>query len=61
MVNLYNGKKVTPMELLMSTSLWYLGRGWTCDNLEEATVNNSENIWILLYEFVEAINNWISL
>ncbi|KAI2499538.1 Plant transposon protein [Fragilaria crotonensis] len=32
-----NNKKVSPLELLLLGSLRYLGRGWTFDDIEEAT------------------------
>ena len=33
----WNGKKSSPVQLLLLGSLRYLGRGWTFDNIEEQT------------------------
>ena len=41
--NLYNKKKVYSLKLLILCALRYLGRSWTNDDLEEATVQNIMN------------------
>jgi hypothetical protein len=42
-----------PIELLLLTSLRYLGRGWTFDDLEEATAISEEVSRLFFHEFIK--------
>jgi hypothetical protein len=41
-----------PIHLLILTSLWYLGRGWTFDDCEEATAISEDVCHVFFHEFV---------
>ncbi|KAG7365255.1 plant transposon protein [Nitzschia inconspicua] len=45
------GKPAAPLELLVLTSLRYLGRGWTFDDLTEATAISEEVIRTFFHQF----------
>ena len=47
------GKSSSPIELLILGSLRYLGRGWTFDDLEEATAISREVHRCFFHQFVE--------
>ena len=49
----YNKKRVTPLKLLLLCALRYLGRGWTFDDLYEATAINATTIRKFVYEFIK--------
>ena len=49
----YNKRKPVPMKLLVLSALRYLGRGWTTDDIEEATAISKETIRIFLHKFME--------
>ena len=40
----HNKSKTIPLKLLLLSALRYLGRGWTFDDLEEATAINNETM-----------------
>ena len=42
----------SPIELLLLTSLQYLGRGWTFDDLEECTAISAEVIRVFFHCFI---------
>ena len=44
----YRGRRPIPISLLVLTALRYLGRPWTCDDLEEATAVSMETIRLFL-------------
>ena len=46
------GRKGSPLELLMLGSLRYLGRGWTFDDLEEATDISEEKHRLFFHDFI---------
>lgn len=46
------GVESVPIELLLLASLRYLGRGWTFDDLEEATAISRENIRQFFHVFI---------
>jgi hypothetical protein len=46
------GKECAPIHLLVLTSLQYLGRGWTFDDLEEATAISEPVIRQFFHEFI---------
>jgi hypothetical protein len=46
------GQPVSPLELLVLTALRYLGRGWTFDDLEEATAISEEVIRVFFHQFI---------
>ena len=48
-----NGKKSTPVELLVLGALRYLGRGWTFDDIEESTAVSNEVHRVFLHCFIE--------
>ncbi|KAG7349035.1 DDE superfamily endonuclease [Nitzschia inconspicua] len=48
-----SGQVAAPLNLLALTSLRYLGRGWTFDDLEEATAISEEVIRTFFHEFIE--------
>ena len=45
--------EVTPIPLLLLTTLRYLGRGWTFDDLSENTSISQETIRVFFHKFVE--------
>ncbi|KAG7369524.1 DDE superfamily endonuclease [Nitzschia inconspicua] len=47
-----DGKPGSPIELLVLTALRYLGRGWTFDDLEEATAISEEVIRNFFHQFI---------
>ena len=51
----YNKRKAIPLKLLVLCALRYLGRGWTTDDLEEATAVNEETIRLFLHKFITLI------
>ncbi|KAG7348521.1 hypothetical protein IV203_017226 [Nitzschia inconspicua] len=48
-----SGQLAAPLNLFVLTSLRYLGRGWTFDDLEEATAISEEVIMTFYHEFIE--------
>ena len=52
-VNGYNKKPSSSIELLLLAALRYLGRGWTFDDLQEATIINYETIRLFIHKFIE--------
>ena len=44
-------KKPVSLDLLILAVLWYLGRGWTIDDLVEATTISYETIRLFLHRF----------
>ena len=48
-----NGKKSSPVELLVLGALRYLGRGWTFNDLEESTAINHDVHLVFLHRFIE--------
>lgn len=49
-----SGKQsAAPLDLLLLTSLRYLGRGWTFDDLEEVTAISEEVIRVFYHRFIE--------
>ena len=52
-VTRYRGRRRTPISLLVLTALRYLGRGWTCDDLEESTGVSMETIRLFLLQFIK--------
>ena len=56
-VHPYNGSKRIPIELLVLTSLRYLGRGWTMDDLQENTAISQETIRTFIIKFIEFGSN----
>ena len=48
-----NGKKSSPIELLLLGSLRYLGRGWTFDNIEESTAIDKEVHRVFFHKFIQ--------
>jgi hypothetical protein len=46
------GQPPSPLELLVLTALRYLGRGWTFDDLEEATAISEEVIRVFFHRFI---------
>lgn len=49
----YNTRQQSPVELLLLGALRYLGRGWTFDDLEEATGISEEVNRIFNHQFIE--------
>ena len=49
----YNHQESHPISLLVLTSLRYLGRGWTLDDLQESTAISKETIRAFLLQFIE--------
>jgi hypothetical protein len=47
------GKDSAPLELLVLTSLRYLGRGWMFDDLSESTAISEEVIRVFFHKFIE--------
>jgi hypothetical protein len=47
------GRKSTPIELLVLGALRYLGRGWTFDDIEEATAVSKEVHRVFFRQFIE--------
>ena len=47
-----DGVAASPIELLVLTSFRYLGRGWTFDDLEEATAISEEVIRVFFHQFI---------
>ena len=47
------GKEASPIESLIRGTLQYLGRGWTVDDLEEATAVSQEVHHIFFHRFIE--------
>ncbi|KAG7336915.1 DDE superfamily endonuclease [Nitzschia inconspicua] len=47
------GKPAAPLELLVLTTLRYLGRGWTFDDLEECTAISEEVIRVFFHQFIK--------
>lgn len=47
------GKPCAPIELLFLASLRYLGRGWTFDDLEEATAVSEEVLRVFFHKFLD--------
>ena len=47
------GRDATPLELLVLGSLRYLGRGWTFDDIEEATAVSKEVHRTFFHRFIE--------
>lgn len=45
------GRPAAPIELLVLTSLRYIGRSWTFDDLSEATAISEEVIRVFFYKF----------
>jgi hypothetical protein len=41
-----------PIYLMILTSLWYLGRGWTFDDCEEATAVSEDVCCVFFHEFI---------
>ena len=52
-INPYNKQPVLPLGLLVLSALRYLGRGWTFDDLQEATAISTETLRIFLHIFME--------
>ena len=52
-INVYNGKIIYPMELLVLCVLRYLGRGLTMDDLQECTAINAETIRTFMAKFIK--------
>ena len=52
-VHRYNKKPGTPIELLVLADLQYIGRAWTIDDLEEATVINCETLRLSIHKCIE--------
>jgi len=48
-----NGKKSSPVELLVLGALRYLGRGWTFDDIEESTAIDHDVHRVFLHCFIE--------
>ena len=48
-----SGKEASPIELLILGTLRYLGRGWTFDDLEEATAVSQEVHRIFFHRVIE--------
>jgi len=48
-----NGKKSSPVELLVLGALRYLGRGWTFDDIEESTAIDHDVHRVFLHRFIE--------
>jgi hypothetical protein len=46
------GRSPSPIELLILGSLWYLGRGWSFDDLEEATSISQETHRFFFHVFI---------
>jgi hypothetical protein len=49
------GRESTPIELLVLGGLRYLGRGWTFDDIEEATAVSKEVHRCFFHEFIESL------
>lgn len=52
-IHKYNKSKTIPLKLLLLSVLRYLGRGWTFDDLEEATAINNETMRQFFHKFLE--------
>ena len=52
-VHKYNHRENYPIDLLLLTSLRYLGRDWTFDDLQESTGIGSETIRTFFLKFIE--------
>ena len=52
-IHKYNKSKTIPLKLLLLSSLRYLGRGWTFDDLHEATAINPETMRLFFHKFIE--------
>ena len=52
-IHKYNKTATIPIKLLLLASLRYLGRGWTFDDLHEATAVNPETIRQFFHKFIE--------
>jgi hypothetical protein len=52
-VNPWSRIETTPISLLLLTSLRYLGRGWTFDDLSENTSISQETIRVFFHSFIE--------
>lgn len=48
-----DGRRCTPIELLLLAALRYLGRGWTFDDLEESTAISRDVIRVFFHKFIE--------
>lgn len=48
-----NGDPAAPLDLLLLAALRYIGRGWTFDDLEEATAISREVIRSFFHKFIE--------
>jgi hypothetical protein len=48
-----NGKKSSPIELLLLGSLQYLGRGWTFDDIKESTAIDKEVHRVFFHKFIQ--------
>jgi hypothetical protein len=46
------GRESAPIHLMILTSLWYLGRGWTFDDCEEATAVSEDVCRVFFHEFI---------
>ena len=53
MIYLYNGYHVIPMKLIVLDTLCYLGRGWTTDDIQEATAISRETIRYFISLFIK--------
>ncbi|KAG7342072.1 hypothetical protein IV203_007164 [Nitzschia inconspicua] len=47
------GRPAAPLSLLLLTALRYLGRGWTFDDLSEATAISEEVIRVFFHRYIE--------
>ena len=47
------GVEASPLSLLLLGALRYLGRGWTFDDIEEATAINAETVRQFFHKFIE--------
>jgi len=52
-------KQASPIQLLLLGSLRYLGRGWTFDDLEEATAIHEETHRQFFHVFIEWGSTWL--
>ena len=62
----YGGQPCAPLQLLVLTSLRYLGRGWTFDDLEECTATSAEVIRVFFHCFISfgsdvLFREWVSV
>jgi len=51
--------KVSPIKLMVLGSLWYLGRGWTFDDLEESTYIARDVHRVFFHKFIEFGANFL--